>query len=268
MELFQWGTNPWGQEVAIRLSWDLLYVFATLGIVFVIGHMIFRKVYPERPDGEPTSEELKGLPERVTRHSLAARLFHWVMAASMLVLLFSAFLPIVGVQFNWLVWHWVAGIALIISVLYHIVHAVFFQDLWSVWISPSDVKEGMQDLKHMMGSGPAPEKPGKYPFANKAYHAAVLVTTLAVIVTGILMLYRIQTPLVTRNPYLLSDQSWGVTYVLHGLAGVVMVFLVIAHIYFAVLPEKRWQTWSMIRGWISKKDYATYHDRRRWALRD
>ena len=49
------------------------------------------------------------IPERVPRHSLAARLFHWIMAASMFTLLFTAFLPKVGIQFNWVVYHWIAG---------------------------------------------------------------------------------------------------------------------------------------------------------------
>ena len=40
--------------------------------------------------------ERKGLPAKIQRHSFVARVFHWVMAASMLVLVFTAFLPIVG----------------------------------------------------------------------------------------------------------------------------------------------------------------------------
>ena len=51
-------------------------------------------------------------PRAVPRHSLAARLFHWIMAASMFVLLFTAFLPKVGVQFDWVTYHWIAGMVL------------------------------------------------------------------------------------------------------------------------------------------------------------
>ena len=47
------------------------------------------------------------------------------------------------------------------------------------------------------------------------------------------MIPRIRTGLVTRNPYYLSDATWGITYVTHGLAGVGLVGLVIAHVYFA-----------------------------------
>ena len=41
------------------------------------------------------------LPDRITRHSLMARVFHWVMAGVMLVLLVTAFFPIMGIQFAW-----------------------------------------------------------------------------------------------------------------------------------------------------------------------
>ena len=54
---------------------------------------------------------------------LGARLFHWIMALSMLALLFTAFLPKVGVEFPWVTYHWIAGIVLTISIIYHIFHA-------------------------------------------------------------------------------------------------------------------------------------------------
>jgi cytochrome b subunit of formate dehydrogenase len=57
-------------------------------------------------------------------------------------------------------------------------------------------------------------------------------------------------------------------YVIHGLSAVALVTLVIAHVYFAVLPEKRWITWSMIHGWISREKYLEHHDPRRWSARD
>ena len=34
------------------------------------------------------------------------------MAASMFTLLFTAFLPKVGVQFTWVTYHWIAGVVL------------------------------------------------------------------------------------------------------------------------------------------------------------
>jgi hypothetical protein len=80
------------------------------------------------------------------------------------------------------------------------------------------------------------------------------------------MLSRVRTPFVTRNPYLLSDGAWGVTYVSHGLAGVALVGLVIAHVYFAVRPEKWWITKSMILGWITRRQYLEHHEPERWHV--
>ncbi|MEE9293016.1 MAG: hypothetical protein V3U83_08840, partial [Acidobacteriota bacterium] len=73
-------------------------------------------------------------------------------------------------------------------------------------------------------------------------------------------------PFWTRNPYLLSEPTWGLVYVLHGLSAVALVTLTMAHIYFAVLPEKRWLTVSMIAGWITRQDYLDNHDPRRWEI--
>ena len=81
-----------------------------------------------------------------------------------------------------------------------------------------------------------------------------------------LMLVRVRTPLFVRNPYVFRDATWGVTYVSHGLAGVGLVGLVIAHVYFAVRPEKWWITKSMILGWITRRQYLEHHEPSRWPV--
>jgi hypothetical protein len=55
--------------------------------------------------------------------------------------------------------------------------------------------------------------------------------------------------------------------VLHGLAGVGLVGLVMAHVYFAVRPEKWWITKSMLLGWITRRQYLEHHDPERWVVR-
>jgi cytochrome b subunit of formate dehydrogenase len=88
-----------------------------------------------------------------------------------------------------------------------------------------------------------------------------------VIVTGILMMFRIDTPLWARDPYIFTDPTWGMIYVVHGLSAVSLVTLVIAHVYFGIRPEKRWITWSMILGWIDRRHYVEHHDPEQWAAR-
>jgi thiosulfate reductase cytochrome b subunit len=190
------------------------------------------------------------------------------MAAAMFVLLFTAFLPIVGIKFAWVSWHWMAGLVLTASILFHIVHATVWMDFWSIWVGPKDVPELKAELLRELGREVHGPKPGKYPLGNRLYHLAIVIAGLLVAASGVLMMVRIRTPLFTRNPYLLGDTTWGVTYVAHGLAGVGLVGLVIAHVYFAVRPEKWWITKSMILGWITRRQYLEHHDPDRWSVGD
>ena len=214
----------------------------------------------------PPPELAAKVPERVARHSLAARLFHWIMAAAMFVLLFTAFLPKVGVQFAWVTWHWIAGIVLTVSILFHIIHATFWLDFWSIWPDKTDIEDASRRWRRALGqSAPAPRKFAKYPLENKMYHAVIVLAGLAVTFTGVFMMFRVRTPFFTRNPYLFGDMTWGLMYVLHGLAGVGLIALVMVHVYFAVRPEKFEITKSMIFGSISREHYLEHHDPERWA---
>ena len=93
-----------------------------------------------------------------------------------------------------------------------------------------------------------------------------MVTSLGVIVTGVLMMMRIDTPFFAPDPYMLSEGTWGLVFVVHGFTAIGLVALVIAHIYFAILPEKRWMTMSMFKGWIGRENYAEYYDSDRWRI--
>ena len=270
MDLLERMRSPWGESVFVHISWDLFWASLVGGLLFLLAHggyMLFSQHRKRSKDEVDRLEaERAGLPARITRHGFVARVFHWVMAFSMLVLLFTAFLPIVGVRFAWVQWHWMAGILLTASILFHIVHATFFLDFWSIWVGPKDIPEFKAEMMREIGREDEPgPRPGKYPLGNRLYHLAVVVAGLGVIATGVVMMWRVRTGLVDRNPYLLSDTTWGITYVLHGLAGVGFVGLVIAHIYFALRPEKLWITKSMIFGTITRREYLEYHDPDRWV---
>jgi formate dehydrogenase gamma subunit len=268
MELVRTALSPWGESIFIHISWSLFSASLVGGLLFLVAHggyMLFSR-HEKRPEDEVNrmEAERRGLPDRIQRHSFVARMFHWVMAVSMLALLFTAFLPIVGVKFAWVQWHWIAGLLLTASILFHIIHASFMLDFWSIWVGPKDLPEVKAELLREIGKEPGGPKPGKYPLGNRLYHFVVMLAGLAVIATGILMMYRVRTPIFARNPYIMSDSAWGFTYVLHGLAGVGFVGLVIAHIYFALRPEKLWITRSMILGYVTRREYLTHHDPERW----
>ena len=109
-------------------------------------------------------------------------------------------------------------------------------------------------------------KPGKYSFAQKLIHHAFALVVLTAVGTGGAMLVRIDTPWWKRNPYLLADATWGVVYVLHGLAALTLITMVMLHVYFALRPEKLLFTRAMLRGWITRAEYSEHHDPQRWQV--
>lgn len=93
-----------------------------------------------------------------------------------------------------------------------------------------------------------------------------MATGLAVILTGVLMMSRVRTIFFPRNPYLFGDMTWGMMYVLHGLAGVGLITLVMVHVYFAIRPEELDITKSMIFGSMKRDFYQKHYDPRRCAV--
>jgi cytochrome b subunit of formate dehydrogenase len=267
--LVTWARSPWGQDVPIHIAWFLIYVCAIGGLAFLIVHAIYVRYFAKEEEfaGAVSPQVAASVPERVNRHSLAARLFHWIMAAAMLTLLVTAFLPKVGVQFNWVPIHWIAGLALTASIIFHIIHASFFMDFWAIWPNKHDLEEGSNRMKRALGQdAPPPRRFAKYPLENKMYHGIIVLAGLAVILTGVFMIFRVRTGIFPRNPYLFGDMTWGLMYVLHGLAGVGLIALVMVHIYFAVRPEKFVLTKSMVFGSLPKEYYLEHHDPERWAV--
>ena len=271
MNFLTWGRNPWGQQVLTHISWDLMWASLFAGLMFLVAHASYMilSAHRKRTAAETAALEAKhaDLPARIERHSFMARMFHWVQAAAMFTLLLTAFLPIAGVRFAWVQWHWMAGLVLTGSIIYHIIHATFFLDFWSIWIGPKDIPEFKAEMLRELGQDVAGPKSGKYPLGNRLYHTAILVVGLSSVISGMFMMARVRQPLFTRNPYLFDDVTWGLTYVGHGVAGVALVGLVIAHVYFAVRPDKWWITKSMILGWISRRDYLEHHEPSRWKVR-
>jgi len=268
MGILEWATSPFGQRVPIHIAWFLIWVALIVGLTFLVVHAIYVRYFAkEKGFATDSSTENVKLPARIPRHSLAARLFHWIMAASMFVLLFTAFLPKVGFEFNWVTYHWIAGTVLTVSILFHIIHATFYMDFWSIWPDRADLEDAWKRVQRFLGRpAAAPRKYAKYPLENKLYHGAVMVTGLAVIATGVCLMWRVRTIFFPRNPYLFGDMTWGLMYVLHGLAGVGLITLVVVHVYFAVRPEKLPITASMIVGSMSREFYLKEHDPKRWVV--
>jgi formate dehydrogenase subunit gamma len=269
MGVIEWATSPWGQNVPIHIAWFLIWVAAILGLLFLMVHSIYVRYFAKREEfaGVVPPDLAVRLPERVARHSLVARLFHWIMAAAMFTLLFTAFLPRIGVQFDWVTYHWIAGAALTVSIIFHIIHASFWLDFWSIWPDKADLQDAVRRIQRFFGRpAPPPHRFAKYPLENKLYHGAIVASGLSAILTGVFMLSRVRTIFFRRNPYLFGDMTWGLMYVLHGLAGVGLIALVMVHVYFAIRPEKLDITKSMIFGSMKREFYLEHYDPERWKV--
>ncbi len=126
-----------------------------------------------------------------------------------------------SVQFDWVTYHWVAGAVLTVSVIFHIIHASFWLDFWAIWPDKEDLVDASRRVRRFLGQpAPPPRKFAKYPLENKLYHGTIIAAGLTAIATGVFMMFRVRTVFFPRNPYLFGDMTWGMMYVLHGLAGV------------------------------------------------
>jgi len=268
MGIIEWATSPWGQNVPIHIAWFLIWVAAILGLLFLIVHAIYVRYFAKAEEfaGSVSRDVTAPLPERIPRHSLAARMFHWIMAAAMFTLLFTAFLPKIGVQFDWVTYHWIAGAVLTVSIVFHIIHASFWLDFWSIWPDKADLEDAARRIRRFIGRpAPPPRRFAKYPLENKLYHGAIIAAGLSAILTGVFMMFRVRTIFFPRNPYLFGDMTWGLMYVLHGLAGVGLIALIMVHVYFAIRPEKLDITKSMIFGSMRREFYLKHYDPERWT---
>lgn len=188
---------------------------------------------------------------KIIRHKLIDRLFHWLLAFAILTLLLSGLLPVYGFNASLIVIHWIVGLALTALLIIHIVRSVFWKSLKSIWFSRLDIKSSKL-------------KSGKYSLEQKLMHQFISLLTLAGIITGIIMMIRIDTPFFERNPYWLDAENWGWVYFIHGLVALCFVSTIMLHIYFALRPESRMYLRSIFKGWITEEEYAKKHDVELW----
>jgi len=246
VDIVRFREDVWGREVLLGISWDWLWVVLALTFTAIIVHLLIMAFL--RKDPRPSAAG-----KRLQRHDGFDRLFHWVMAISVLVLLATGIMPVLGIDFAWLTIHWVAGLILTAAVIIHVVRAVFFQGISSMVVTGEDLREPFDTTV----------KPGKYSLAQKGMHHAMTGLVLLVIVTGLALFAVMDTPWWERSNAL-SEATLGWVFVLHGLSTLGLVGLTALHVYFALRPEKRFYTRSMVSGWISEGEYSANHDPARW----
>lgn len=247
MDIIRYRNNVWGEEVILGVSWDLLWVVAVTAFLLLAAHAIFMAALAKKK-AKPSSEG-----KRVNRHDAIDRAFHWIMAGSVLTLIFTGISPIVGIRISWLNIHWIAGLILTFVVIFHTIRALFWQDFKSMLLGPNDFKEPFDESV----------KPGKYSFEQKGMHWAMTVLVIAVIATGLTLFTHIDSPWWER-PSVDNEGTLGIFFLLHGTATLALIAFTAIHIYFALRPEKRFYTRSMVTGWISEAEMKENHDPSKW----
>lgn len=183
--------------------------------------------------------------QQIQRHARLDRAFHWLTALTMTALLATGLLPVAGLHFAWYGLHWVAGLLLTLLILLHALRAIF-------WQSPKTMALRSGDL--------SPGRAGKYTLAQKLMHLGWMLAALVAIASGLLLLSKAGVPFLTRDPYVRSLAGWGVVTLLHDLAALLALFLVLVHVYFAILPEKRAYLRAMLSGRVARAELAAEHD--------
>ena len=248
-EIVRYKRDVWGEEVILGVSWDLLWVVAVAVLVLLVAHAVIMAVLANKKMDKPSAEG-----RRVHRHDAIDRGFHWLMALAIIALIVTGVAPIVGLRIAWLDIHNISGLILTFVVVVHIIRASFWQDFKSMIMSPKDFGEPFDSAK----------KPGKYSFEQKGMHWAMTLVAGTVIVTGVILLLQIDTPLWDRTNSMAESQL-GLMFLLHGLSTLALIALVATHVYFALRPEKLFYTRSMFKGWISEDEMAANHDISKWS---
>ena len=77
MELWRKLANPWGQEVLIGISWDLMWAALAVGLGFVVLHSVWAYAKSNGGSGigslENPSSKGWSLPAKILRHAISER---------------------------------------------------------------------------------------------------------------------------------------------------------------------------------------------------
>ncbi len=214
--------------------------------------------------GDASGLANKASEAEVVRHVLIDRALHWFMATCIFVLLGTSLLPVYGIKFSWVEIHWMTGLLLTLAVLIHAIRSVVSKTPRHMWFGRGDIFEIIANFKKDLTGMGTRIRPGKYSPPQKLLHHAITILVLTAVITGFMMMSKVDTFLWKRNPYWLAEDKWGIVYVLHDCAALLLITVIIIHIYFGLRPEKRIYTRSMLFGIFPKDAYLNKHDPDRW----
>ena len=209
MDLLTTARSPWGESIFTHISWSLFWASLVGGLLFLLAHggyMLFSQ-HRKRPSEEVDrlERERGGLPAHITRHGFVARAFHWVMAVSMLTLL------VTGVPADRRRAVRVGAVALdgrrAADRVDPVPHRSTPRSSWTSGRSGSGRRTSPSSRRRCCARWARKTRPDRGPASIRSATASItsrsMVAGLVVIATGIMMMWRVRTGLVERNPYVL-----------------------------------------------------------------
>ncbi len=210
--------------------------------------------------------------ERVRRHDIPQRVYHWVNLSSLLILLWtgltiydlnlfglqplSAFAQaVIGATYTPLIYdlHRYAAFTLLGSLIFHITYDTGIRGVfWSELPSRADFKAQNIMAKNFLGRSREYVKFHKYNPGQKMLHIGIAVVVILIGASGLMLSanYRWLVPVWFFNVDFDFLLYW--TRVLHDVLTFALVAMVVMHFYFSARLENLPAFRSMITGWVPR----------------
>lgn len=205
--------------------------------------------------------------EKVLRHSLTVRLTHWFIAFSGVILLFSGFMQMpMGKRYNivkipglsWadnfevtLLIHYISAAIFTAVVFFHLIYH-FKRKEFSIIPKIQDIGGAIRGFLAMFGLGKEPHH-GKFQAKQKIIYAIIGLTTLTLIITGLIKSFK------NLGPIILDPMLLQVVAFTHTIAAMFFMILFLAHVAALLLKNHRPMIPSMITGMMDKRHAREHH---------
>lgn len=202
----------------------------------------------------------------VSRHTLAVRWTHWLVAVSGILLLFSGFgqMPMYKrynvVKIPGLAWssdyeitlliHYVSAAVFTAAIIFHLLYHLRRQE-FAIFPRRGDIKESIQGLKAMFGLAEEPRHE-KFQAKQRIIYAIIGGTALFLSATGLIKSFK-NLGNIVLDPIFLQWVAFG-----HTIAGMFFMVLFVAHVGALMLKSHRPLIPSMFSGKIDR-NYALKH---------
>lgn len=243
-----------------RVSEDVLFWIVVAAAAGLALHFLVSTLPGLLRKSSMPAESQGGSDLQLKRRDAAQVAYHWINAAAIVALTVSGLAIFFGMSgtdglFQWHLW---AAWALIGGLVFHIWYdAILHKNFHRMWASRDDVGDAIQRVTG--GSGRPPPKHGFYKVEQIAFHWMLAAVVLGVVVSGFILW---NPGRMFVGPFWLP---WGwdavfIARVVHQVLTFVLIAMVLAHVYFAMLVPKEWpRLKSIFTGRVRFSWYAKEH---------